>query len=429
MNVCVIGLGKIGLPLAVHFAKMGNSVIGSDINKTTVDLINSGNEPFPEEENLQLFLGEVIKSKKLWATTDNVDAVSKSDVVIVVVPLFVDSNANPDFKAMDAVTIDIGKALKKGMLVSYETTLPIGTTRERFLPILEELSGLKVGIDFNLVFSPERVLTGRVFTDLRKYPKIVGGVTTLCTQAGVDFYTKAIEFDVRNDLPKPNGVWAMDSSESSEFVKLAETTYRDVNIGLANQFAKYAMNNHLNIHAVIEASNSQPFSHIHTPGISVGGHCIPIYPQFYLWNDPTATVVSAAREANESMPEFYISKLEEEMGTLRNRSILVMGVSYREKVKEVAFTGAYALRDELISRAASPYFVDPLYSKSELKELGFDSNYKNSEIDGVILHTAHKEFLEFDFSLLDKNPPIIDGRNFLPNNLISNPLVPRPNLG
>ena len=140
MKICVIGLGKIGLPLAVHFAKMGNSVIGSDINKETVDLINSGKEPFPEEENLQQFLSEVIRSKKLSATTENVDAVSMSDIVIVVVPLFVDANANPDFKAMDAVTRDIGKALRKGMLISYETTLPIGTTRERFLPVLEELS-------------------------------------------------------------------------------------------------------------------------------------------------------------------------------------------------------------------------------------------------------------------------------------------------
>ena len=426
MKICVIGLGKIGLPLAVHFAKMGNSVIGSDINKATVNLINSGNEPFPEEENLQQFLDEVIRSKKLRATTDNMDAVSKSDIVVVVVPLFVDANANPDFKAMDAVTRDIGKALRKGMLISYETTLPIGTTRERFLPVLEELSGLKAGIDFNLVFSPERVLTGRVFSDLRKYPKIVGGVTESCTQAGVAFYSKVIEFDIRSDLPKPNGVWAMDSSESSEFVKLAETTYRDVNIGLANQFAKYAMNKHLNIHAVIEASNSQSFSHIHTPGISVGGHCIPIYPQFYLWNDPKATIVSAAREANKSMPEFYVSKLEAEMGTLSNKSILVMGVSYRDKVKEVAFSGAYALRDELIARGASPCFIDPLYTNTELRELGFESNYKNSEIDGVVLHTAHREFLDFNFSLLDKNPPVIDGRNFLPKDLNYHLSIPRP---
>lgn len=414
MNICVIGLGKIGLPLAVHFAKMGNSVIGSDINKPTVDLINSGIEPFPEEENLQQYLEEVIRSKKLSATTDNTDAVSKSDVVVVVVPLFVDANANPDFKAMDAVTRDIGKALRKGMLISYETTLPIGTTRERFLPVLEELSGLKAGIDFNLVFSPERVLTGRVFSDLRKYPKIVGGVTETCTQVGVDFYSKVIEFDVRTDLSKPNGVWAMDSSESSEFVKLAETTYRDVNIGLANQFAKFALNHGLDIGAIIASSNSQPFSHIHTPGISVGGHCIPIYPQFYLWNDPEATIVQAARDANKSMPEYFVSKLEQQMGTLRGQSILVMGVTYRDKVKETAFSGAFDIKNSLISRGAKPFFIDPYYSDQEMQSLGFDVNYKEEQIDGIIIHTMHQDFLNYDFQKHLKHPIVLDGRNLLP---------------
>ena len=415
MNICVIGLGKIGLPLAVHFAKMGNSVIGSDINKATVDLVNSGIEPFPEEENLQEYLDEVISNKKLSATTDNVDAVSKSEVVVVVVPLFVDANANPDFKAMDAVTRDIGRVLRKGMLISYETTLPIGTTRERFLPVLEELSGLKAGIDFNLVFSPERVLTGRVFSDLRKYPKIVGGVTESCTRAGVDFYRKSIEFDIRNDLPRPNGVWAMDSSESSEFVKLAETTYRDVNIGLANQFSKFAIDRHLDIHAVISAANSQPYSHIHQPGISVGGHCIPIYPQFYIWNDPAASIVAIARDVNKSMPSYYVSKLEEKMGSLKGKSILVLGVSYREKVKETAFSGAFDVRDSLLSRGAKPYFIDPLYTQEELKQMGFDSTFDDVAIEGVILHTKHKEFLEYDFQRHTRIIAIVDGRNFLGN--------------
>jgi UDP-N-acetyl-D-glucosamine dehydrogenase len=413
MNICVIGLGKIGLPLAVHFAKMGNSVIGADISKVTVNKVNAGQEPFPEEENLQEFLKEVVDSHNLLAMTDNSAAVSKSEVIIVVVPLFVNTDASPDFRALDAVTRDIGKSIQRGMLVSYETTLPIGTTRERFLPVLEELSGLIAGKDFNLVFSPERVLTGRVFSDLKKYPKIVGGVSASCAQAGFDFYSKVIEFDERSDLPKPNGVWVMDSSESAEFVKLAETTYRDVNIGLANQFSKFAIDRNLDIHAVISASNSQPYSHIHTPGISVGGHCIPIYPQFYLWNDPAATIVAAAREVNKSMPAYYVSKLEEKIGNLNGKSILVLGVSYREKVKETAFSGAFDVRDSLLSRGAKPYFIDPLYSQPELMQLGFNSKFDDEDIDGVILHTKHEEFLEYDFQKHSKVTILIDGRNFL----------------
>lgn len=414
MKICVIGLGKIGLPLAVHFAKMGNSVIGADINEVTVNQVNAGQEPFPEEENLQKFLSEVVYSHNLVATTDNSAAVSVSEAIIVVVPLFVDNDAKPDFRAMDSVTRDIGKSLKKGMLISYETTLPIGTTRERFLPVLEELSDLKAGIDFHLVFSPERVLTGRVFEDLRKYPKIVGGVTESCTKKGVEFYEKVLEFDVRNDLPKPNGVWAMDSSESSEFVKLAETTYRDVNIGLANQFSKYAIDRNMNIHEIIAASNSQPYSHIHQPGISVGGHCIPIYPQFYLWNDPAATIVAAARQANKSMPDYYVSKLEEKIGNLNGKSILVLGVSYRDKVKETAFSGAYDVRNSLLSRGAKPYFIDPLYTLNELNSLGFQANFNEKDIDGIILHTQHEEFLQLDFNNFPKVSSVIDGRNYFP---------------
>ena len=412
MNICVIGLGKIGLPLAVHFAKMGNSVIGSDINKTTVDLINSGKEPFPEEENLQQFLDEVIRSKKLSVTADNIDAVSKSDIVVVVVPLFVDSNANPDFKAMDAVTRDIGKALRKGMLISYETTLPIGTTRERFLPVLEELSGLKAGIDFNLVFSPERVLTGRVFSDLRKYPKIVGGITESCTQAGVKFYSRAIEFDIRTDLSKPNGVWAMDSSESAEFVKLAETTYRDVNIGLANQFAIFATEMKLDIYNVINAANSQPYSHIHTPGISVGGHCIPIYPQFYLWNDPKASVVRAAREVNASMPSRALEMIESKIGSVEGLNVAILGIAYRPRVKETAFSGSLELLRILNSVGANVYGLDPLYSTLELECLGFREIQNLNEMDVIILHTAHEEFHEIDSSSYTGVKIILDGRNF-----------------
>jgi nucleotide sugar dehydrogenase len=413
MNVCVIGLGKIGLPLAVHFAKKGNRVIGADVNGETVNLVNAGLEPFPEEEGLQESLSQVIKNKLLSATTKNADAVSNSEVIVVVVPLFVDINAEPDFRALDSVTVDIGKSLRKGMLVSYETTVPIGTTRERFLPVLEKISGLKAGIDFNLVFSPERVLTGRVFSDLQKYPKIVGGISESCTRAGVDFYSKVIEFDKRDDLPKPNGVWAMDSTESAEFVKLAETTYRDVNIALANQFSKYATKRNLNIHEIIQASNSQPFSHIHLPGISVGGHCIPVYPQFYLWNDPEATIVRHARTTNKGMPEYFVSKLEEEIGNLHGKSVLILGVSYRARVKETAFSGAYDVRDSLLSRGAKPFFIDPLYTTAELVKLGFQSDFVPDNIDAIILHTAHQNFLDLDFTKFRNLKHVLDGRNFL----------------
>jgi nucleotide sugar dehydrogenase len=286
VNICVVALGKIGLPLAVQFASKGHKVIGADVNERTVELVNAGTEPFPGEHLLGEKLQAAIAAGTLSATTDTAAAVRESEAVVIVVPLFVDADGTPDFGWMDAATKAVARGLQPGTLVSYETTLPVGTTRDRWAPMLEAGSDLRAGRDFHLVFSPERVLTGRVFADLRRYPKLVGGVDEASAKAGVAFYESVLDFDERADLPRPNGVWDLGSAEASEMAKLAETTYRDVNIGLANQFARYADQQGIDVMKVIEACNSQPYSHIHRPGIAVGGHCIPIYPQMYLWNDP-----------------------------------------------------------------------------------------------------------------------------------------------
>jgi nucleotide sugar dehydrogenase len=303
MKITLVALGKIGLPLAVQFAKKGHHVIGCDVNQKTVDLVNAGIEPFPGEDHLAQYLKEVLTSGHLHATIDTAAAVSQSDVVVVVVPLFVDNDGIPNFGWMDAATENIGKGLKPGTLVSYETTLPVGTTRNRFAPALEKISGLKAGIDFDLVFSPERVLTGRISADLRKYPKLVGGINEISTAAGIKFYEEVLDFDDRPDLTQANGVWDLGTSEAAEMAKLAETTYRDVNIALANQFAIFAEGANIDIAKVIAASNSQPFSHIHQPGIAVGGHCIPIYPRFYLWNHPETTVVRESLDSGDRCHE------------------------------------------------------------------------------------------------------------------------------
>jgi UDP-N-acetyl-D-glucosamine dehydrogenase len=412
MNIAIIGLGKIGLPLAIYFAHRGNQVIGSDKNLATVNLINQGIEPFPEEENLQEWLHHSVVSGKMKAVQDNLLATSQSNVVLVAVPLIVDQFGNPDFSILDSVTQDIALGLKPGHLVIYETTLPIGTTRERFLPMLEKLSGLLVGVDFNLAFSPERVLTGRVFKDLERYPKIVGGVTQSCTNAASQFYEKVIEFENRKDLPRPNGVWAMDSSDSAEFVKIAETTYRDVNIGLANQFAMFAHSKGLGIHEIILAANSQPYSHIHDPGISVGGHCIPVYPQFYLHSHSDATIVRAARDTNSGMPRHYVDQLELILGTLHERDILILGATYREKVKETIFSGSIELVRLLRERGANVFVADPLMTNSELLELGFNPEYQIDRIEALVLHTKHQSFKEINFSKFANLKTVIDGRNF-----------------
>jgi nucleotide sugar dehydrogenase len=418
VKITVVALGKIGLPLAVQFASRGHHVIGADVNLDVVQLVNRGVEPFPGEARLGELLAETVGDGRLRATTDTAAAVAESEAVVVVVPLFVDAAGLPDFGWMDAATREIARGLRPGTLVSYETTLPVGTTRSRFLPMLEEGSGLRHGEGFHLVFSPERVFTGRVFADLRKYPKLVGGIDPVAGTRGEEFYHAVLEFDPRPDLvgrgSRPNGVWNLGSAEAAEMAKLAETTYRDVNIGLANEFARFAAAHGIDVHQVIEASNSQPFSHIHIPGIAVGGHCIPVYPRLYLWNDPDASIVSAARARNADMPAYAVGVLEGAHGDLAGQRVVVLGASYRGGVKETAFSGVFPLVDALRERGATVFVHDPMYEDEELEKFGFTAYLVGTEVDAAVLQTDHAVYRELVPADLPGVRTVVDGRAALP---------------
>jgi UDP-N-acetyl-D-glucosamine dehydrogenase len=412
MRIAVIALGKIGLPLAVQFADQGHEVIGVDVNAAVVDLVNKGIEPFPGEAQLQEKLAALVPAGRIRATTDYADAVPGADAVVLVVPLFVnDVTAEPDFGWMDAATRSLAEHLTPGTLVSYETTLPVGTTRGRWKPLLEEVSGLTEGTDFHLVFSPERVLTGRVFADLRKYPKLVGGLSTEGTRRATEFYEQVLTFDERSDLPRPNGVWDMGTAEAAEMAKLAETTYRDVNIGLANQFAIYADTVGIDIYAVIDACNSQPFSHIHRPGIAVGGHCIPVYPRLYLSTDHDAEIVRTARALNASMPERVVAQAAGVLGDLSGLTAVVLGAAYRGGVKETAFSGVFPTVAALTERGANVLVHDPLYSDDELTKLGFTPYDDGAPVDLAIVQADHAEYRQLTESDFPGIRLIVDGRN------------------
>jgi len=413
LRITVVGLGKIGLPLAVQFARSGQEVIGADVSPQVVDLVNAGTEPFPGEAHLQEYLSEAVAAGTLTATTDTADAVSKSDAVVVVVPLFVDDEARPDFGWMDSATDDIARGLRaeNKTLVIYETTLPVGTTRTRWKPRLEERSGLTEGTDFNLVFSPERVLTGRVFEDLRKYPKLVGGLDAEGATKATKFYETVLQFDERPDLERGNGVWDLGSAEAAEMAKLAETTYRDVNIGLANQFGKFAAANGIDVYQVIEASNSQPYSHIHRPGIAVGGHCIPVYPRLYLWTDPDATVVRAARQANADMPSYTVGLAASAAGgSLAGKKVAVLGASYRGAVKETAFSGVFATVDALRAAGAEVAVNDPMYTDEELGKFGWDAYHFGEPVDVAIVQADHAVYKGITADQLPGVSVFVDGR-------------------
>ena len=413
MHICVVALGKIGLPLAVQFARSGHSVVGADISAATVDLVNAGVAPFPGEANLDEYLGEVVAAGRLTATTDVTGAVRGSDVVVVVVPLIVDRYKQPDFGALDHATAAIGAGLGPSTLVVYETTLPVGTTRRRFAPALATASGLTLGNDLFVAFSPERVYSGRVFADLRRYPKLVGGIDEASTKLAIGFYEAMLQFDDRDDLANPNGVWDLGSSEAAELAKLAETTYRDINIGFANELARYADQQDIDISQVIASCNSQPFSHIHQPGIAVGGHCIPVYPHFYLAGDPTAEIVAAARRANDAMPAYAVGRLEDRLGNLDGLTVAVLGLSYRGGVKESAFSGAFGIIEALLAAGARPVVHDPLYTDEELVATGLTPYHLGEPCNAAIVQADHPEYRSLQSTDLGGATTIVDGRRCL----------------
>jgi len=409
VNAVVVALGKIGLPIAAALANAGHDVVGCDIDQRVVDAVNAAIEPFPGEAGLAQALRETVGAGRLRATTDTAAAVAAGpDLVIAVPPLIVDADAHPDFAILDAVVADIARGVRDAPaearpVISIETTVPVGTTRERIAPALAAGSGRRGEDGFFTVFSPERVFSGRIFRDLETYPKLVGGLSDAGEAAGVAAYAAFLTAEVRG----------MGSAEAAEMTKLVETTYRDVNIALANEFARAADRHGLDVQAVIDAANSQPFSHVHRPGVAVGGHCIPVYPRFYLAGDPDARIPALARDVNETMPAYAVALLAEALGgSLSGTRVLILGVAYRGDVKETAFSGAFPLRDALAAAGAKPVASDPLYDDGELHRLGFAS-WDGTAVDGVIVQADHGSYAALTPLDVVGARAIVDGRGVL----------------
>jgi nucleotide sugar dehydrogenase len=415
--VAVVGLGKIGLPLAVQYALHGRRVIGCDINPQVVETITAGRSHVHEEPELAIEVPRLVSENLLSATVDTTVGVRQAGVVVVIVPVVVNAEREVDFRGIDAATTAVGAGLQSGTLVIYETTLPVGTTSHRFAQILERMSGLKAGQDFFLAYSPERVSSGHIFRDLRTYPKVIGGINEESTAAALSFYQSVL--DAR--------IITMASADEAEFVKLIETTYRDVNIALANEFASYADMYGLDATDAISAANTQPYSHIHTPGVGVGGHCIPVYPYFLLAGLPNQENTSestqlpmlslprTARRINDAMAEYAVQRLRDSLGSLEQQAVLMLGVAYRGNVREVAFTSARLLQEALLAHGAVVYVDDPLFSPEELRQLGYTP--LTSEVEGairaIILQADHQVYQAFDFSRFIHCQVVLDGRRAL----------------
>jgi nucleotide sugar dehydrogenase len=403
--VAVVGAGKMGLPLCAQFADHGWHVIAVDVQQGVVDAINAGHSHVAGEPGLAELVATAHAGGRLRATTDGAAAASEADVVVLIVPVMLDDEQQPDYRFMDGAVGSIASGVHAGSLVIFETTLPVGDTRNRFTPRLVEASGLTADQDLFVAFSPERLYSGAALRNLATYPKLVGGIGPASTARAASFYDAVLDSEIV----------AMSNAEAAEFSKLADTTYRDVNIALANEFARYAERAGVDIHEVIAAANSQPYSHIHQPGLGVGGHCIPVYPHFLLSRAPELELVDLARRTNDGQVGVAIRSIEKEIGGLDGVPVLVLGLTYRHGVHELAYSRALPLIERLSHVGAVVSAYDPLLTPDETARCcatpwtwGDTGPFR-----AIVTQTADPLFNELDAAWFPDLEVVFDGRNSL----------------
>ncbi|WP_255259673.1 nucleotide sugar dehydrogenase [Lentibacillus sp. CBA3610] len=406
-TVAVVGLGKIGLTLAAVFANHRYNVFGADINPDVTASVNQGISHIQNEPGLDELVWAAHQNNALSATTATAEAVSQADTIVVIVPVLTDEQNQIDYRMIDRAVEDVANGIQKDALVIFETTLPPGDTENRFGKMIKDISGLRPGRDFDLAYSPERVYSNQIIHDLEHYPKIVGGINEKSLERAADFYKTALGCEMIE----------VSSPETAEFAKVAECVYRDVNIALANELARFAEDKGVQMTEVINASNSQPYANIHSPGIGVGGHCIPIYPYFFINKGLSEGLTPLSRKINDNMADYAITKIEERIGSLSDKNILILGLSYRGNVKEPTKSTALMLIDQLQEKGANPFVNDPSFSDREIRlydaaPLALNDQHC-SEIDVVILQAFHDAYNAIDFSHFTNCQLILDGRNKL----------------
>ncbi len=408
LTVSVYGLGKMGLPLALVFADNGANVIGVDVDPGRVELVNRGVNPIPNEPGITKILGKALKENRFRATTNGAYAARSSDLNIVIVPVKADEKGI-DMSSMDNAMRMIGMGLRKGSIIVTETTLPPGTT-ESYIPLLEELSGLKAGRDFGIAHAPERTMSGRVIKDITEsYPKVIGALDKKTLDPLIGIYSTI----------NKKGVVSVSSIRIAEAVKVFEGVYRDVNIALANELALISEELGIDVIEAIKAANTQPYSHIHKPGAGVGGHCIGVYTWFLIHRTPElARMLRLSRTINNYMPhhmvELLVKALNKNKRSLKDSRIIVLGLSYRGGVKETINSPSIPLIKELVDWEANVEVYDPLYTREEIEAMGFkafNNDYRNA--DALVLVTNHKEYHKIDLEDVFKQmrtPVLVDGR-------------------
>ena len=401
LTVGVVGLGYVGLPLAVDFCEAGHDVIGIDIDARRTDAIAAGRSDIEDITDERL----AAIGRRLTPTT-RYAALAKADAVIIAVPTPLTPNREPDLGPLVAAASSVAQVLQHGQLVILESTTYPGTTRERLVPLLEE-SGLAAGADFNVAYSPERIDPGNENYGLRNTPKVVAGLTETCADRAVALYGGVCEEVVRVSTP-----------EVAELTKLLENVFRSVNIALVNELAMLCDRMEIDIWEVVDAAATKPYGFMKfVPGPGMGGHCLPVDPFYLAWRarqfGVTTEFIELAGEVNQQMPYFCADKvaraLNDDSKPLRGSRIVILGVSYKAGVGDVRESPALKLVDLLQARGAEVVYSDPYVP--ELSHAGLVSETLDEALDGcdcAVVVTAHPE-LDLQ-RVVDEAPVVVDLR-------------------
>jgi UDP-N-acetyl-D-glucosamine dehydrogenase len=409
-RVAILGLGYVGLPLATIFAEAGYNVIGVEPDSSKVEKLDRGESYVQDVPSEQL--SKLIQSGKLQATND-FSVLAEADAVSICVPTPLRKTGDPDLSFILVATDELAKYIHRGVVVVLESTTYPGTTREILLPKLTKTSGLEVGKDFFLAFSPERVDPGRTDWTTYNTPKVIGGITPTCSELASLWYQQALETVV-----------PVSSAESAEMAKLLENTFRMINIGLVNEMAIMCDRLGLDVWEIIDAAATKPFGYMKfTPGPGLGGHCIPIDPLYLSWKlralNYTARFIELASEINTGMPRYVVAKvqdaLNEQMKPLKGSRVLVIGAAYKPDVDDIRESPALDIIGLLRQKGAEVDYHDPYIPKITHDDWFLESVpdfiEAASTADCVVIVTNHTTY---DYQqILEKAQLIIDTRNAL----------------
>jgi len=407
-RVGIIGLGYVGLPLAVEFAKAGFTVTGIDLADSKVERINAGDSYIQDISAADV--AALVEAGKLRATTD-FSVVAELDTINICVPTPLRKTKDPDMSFIVSACQEIAKFVHPGLLAILESTTYPGTTDELVLPMLSS-TGLQVGHDFFLCFSPERVDPGNPKFQTRNIPKVVGGVTPACTQLGAHFYAQALE----NVVP-------VSSTQVAEMVKLLENTFRMINIGLVNELAMMCERMSINIWEVIDAAATKPFGFMpFYPGPGLGGHCIPIDPFYLSWKSKQAGIearfIELAGYINGQMPHFVVEKVQNALNdrgkAVKGSHIHILGVAYKRDIDDVRESPALDIIHLLQRRGAKVTYSDPHVPSIRLDQeilISTDALQAVERADATVIVTDHASI---DYKLMvERAALIVDTRNAL----------------